>query len=303
MKWKKKGVIYCPNGEAEWMQHSFLTPTPVLMDDKIRLFGGIRDKDGVSRIGFIDVSAENPSNVLYVHKEPVLDIGEDGCFDDNGIILGTILYDHPLWRMYYVGFQLVNKVKFFAFSGLAYSNDLQNFKRHSQTPIMDRRDGIRFIAGIHSILKEDNKYKVWYAGGNGWEIINGLPYPRYSIFYIESPDGCHFDFKSNMHLIKPTKNEYRIGRPTIYKIKNKYIMFTTYDTLKKEYKMAYFESFDGMSWERKDEEVVFIGEKTAWDLEMMCYLTLLKYGQKTYLFYNGNGMGKTGVGYAELLEN
>ena len=35
---------------------------------------------------------------------------------------------------------------------------------------------------------------------------------------------------------------------------------------------------------------------------MACYPVKLKYKDKTYLFYNGNGMGKTGVGYAELGE-
>lgn len=48
MKFEKKGLIYCPNGEKEWMKLGFMTPVPVLMEDKIRIFGGIRDNKKIS---------------------------------------------------------------------------------------------------------------------------------------------------------------------------------------------------------------------------------------------------------------
>ena len=67
MKFRKCGLIYCPNGEHEWEVHSFMTPTPVLIDnDTIRIWGGVRDKNGISRIKYIDVSAQNPKKILYV---------------------------------------------------------------------------------------------------------------------------------------------------------------------------------------------------------------------------------------------
>ena len=84
MKIEKKGLIYCPNGEQDWMHDSFIAPVPVLIGEKIRIFGGIADKNGISRIGFIDVAADNPKKILYIHQEPILDLGQNGCFDDNG---------------------------------------------------------------------------------------------------------------------------------------------------------------------------------------------------------------------------
>jgi hypothetical protein len=301
MRFEKKGLIYCPSGEKNWMQHSFLTPAPVLMGDTIRIFGGIRDSNGVSRIGFIDVSAENPSEILYVHQEPVVDIGEDGCFDDNGVILGSVLHDGEKWRMYYIGFQHVKKVKFFAFTGLAESADLLNFKRKFVTPVADRKDWMRFINCIHTVIKEEDKYRIFYAVGNRWVEIGGVKYPSYSVYYTESKNGHNFDYKINPEIVKITGSEYRIGRPTVYKLADKYIMFCTYDTIDKQYGVAYFESNDCTNWRRMDEKIeTFKKSESGWDSEMACYPALLHYKDRTYVFYNGNGMGKSGVGYAIL---
>lgn len=303
MKFNKKGFIYCPSGEKDWMQHSFMTPIAILIEDKIRLFGGIRDINGTSRIGFIDVDANNPSTVLYVNQEPVLDVGQDGCFDDNGAILGSIINDNGLWKMYYIGFQHVQKAKFYAFSGVAESKDLVNFTRKFQTPIIDRKDWMKFIGASHTIIKDGAKYKVWYAAGNGWQEIDGKKYPQYSVYYTESDDGYNFDYSLNCHVVMPNESEYRIGRPTVFKISGKYIMFCTSDTLDKQYKICYFESSDGISWERMDSKLQGLEKsENGWDGQMACYPYLLNYKEKTYCFYNGNDMGRSGVGYAELVK-
>lgn len=308
MKFEKKGLIYCPNGEEKWMQHSFMTPVAILIEgssdieDIIRLFGGIRDEGGISRIGFIDLRASDPSKVIYISKKPVLDIGEDGCFDDNGLILGSLIKVKDEWRMYYVGFQLVNKVKFYAFSGLAISKNLLEFKKYSQTPIMDRKDWMRYIGAIHSVLYEDKVFKVWYAGGNSWQKIEKNYYPSYKSFYTETTDGINFDYKINKSITKFKNDEYRIGRPTIFKDKDLYRMFCTSDTLNKEYSIAYFESYNGINWKRSDDKLSGLEKsKNGWDSEMTCYPNIIKYKNKTYCFYNGNGMGKSGVGYAEII--
>jgi len=79
MKWEKKGLIYGPDGRSSWARHSALQPTPLLRADQghIRIFVGMRDDEGVGRIGFVDVASDNPAQVLRVSQAPVLDIGVD----------------------------------------------------------------------------------------------------------------------------------------------------------------------------------------------------------------------------------
>ena len=261
------GKIYSPSGKYGWDKHSALTPTPIILDENtIRVYVGFRDKKGVSRIGFVDVDADNPSKIKRISEKPVLNVGKPGAFDDNGVILGDVVRYKKKLYMYYVGFQLVKKAKFLAFTGLAISYDNGNtFERYSDAPILDRCNNEIYIRAIHSIIIENGTWRVWYASGNDWVWINGKPYPRYNIRYIESRDGINFSKKSIL-CIDTEGEEYRIGRPRVYKIeKNKYLMFYTKGTLDGKYMAGYAESMDGIRWIRKDSELGITLSKKGWD--------------------------------------
>ena len=300
MKWIKKGLIYGPDGKSSWAKNSALTPTPILIDDQIRIYAGFRDDLGVSRIGYVNLEADNPSNILNVSETPVLDIGIPGTFDDNGVILGDIVEDDGKLFMYYVGFQIVQKVKFLAFTGLAISeNDGDSFKRFSNTPILDRSDNGLYIRAIHSIFKDNNVWKAWYAAGSSWEIINGNPYPKYNIRYIESVDGINFKDEEKL-CIDVKGSEYRIGRPRVTKQDDHYQMFYTKGNLNGDYFPGYAESIDGFNWERHDDKLGISLSSKGWDSKTLCYPSIIDYKNKTFMFYNGNEMGKDGFGYAIL---
>ena len=301
MKWIKKGHIYGPSGRISWAKHSALTPTPVLIsEDLIRVYAGFRDKNGISRIGYVDVEAENPSKIRYVSKYPALDVGIAGAFDDNGVILGDIIENEGCFYMYYVGFQLANNVKFLAFTGLSISDDGGNtFKRLSKAPVLDRTDDELYIRAIHSVKIEDEIWKIWYAAGNSWEWINGNPYPRYNIRYTELLRGTTIRHKSIVCL-NTEKDEYRIGRPRVYKRGQEYIMLYTKGTLTGDYLAGYAESSDGKNWSRQDDQIGISLSKSGWDSKSLCYPALIEYKDRVYMFYNGNNMGETGFGYASL---
>ena len=145
MKWEKQGLIYCPQGgEQEWINNTALTPTPFLLDEEtIRVYCSFRDSTGKGRIGYVDVESKNPSNIMKISERPVVELGTPGCFDDNGMILGDVLNVEDRIYMYYVAFQLVEKVKFLAFSGVLISEDNgDTFYRIKQTPVMDRTEKI-----------------------------------------------------------------------------------------------------------------------------------------------------------------
>ena len=205
--------------------------------------------------------------------------------------------------MYYVGFQHVEKVKFYAFSGLAISKDGgQHFERYSEVPVMDRTDAGRYGRCIHTVLYEAGIFKIYYAIINDWKIIDGVPYPIYDIWYTESKDGIHIPAKDDCLCITTNEEEYRIGRPKVYKTTEGYEMFYTRDFISKEYVIGYATSEDGVHWQRKDDckRMKLRKSPSGWDSEMACYPVKLDCKDKTYIFYNGNGMGATGVGYAEL---
>lgn len=301
MKWEKLGLVYCPTGAHGWDRHSALTPTPLLLDEEtIRVYAGFRDDAGVSRIGFVDVDARDPRRVRRVSARPALDVGPPGCFDDNGIILGDVVArDGALW-MYYVGFQLVAKAKFLAYTGLAISTDGgEHFERASLVPVVDRADSALFIRAIHSVMHDGGEWRAWLGAGSAWCDIGGQPFPSYSVQAMRSPDGVRFT-DDGPPVFEFRGDEYRIGRPRVYRIGGKYRMFFTVGTVRGTYLAGYAESDDGRSWRRDDDALGIAVSESGWDSLALSYPALIEAGGATYMFYNGNQMGRTGFGVAAL---
>jgi len=301
MRWIKKGFIFGPDGAMPWAKDTALTPTPILLNEEtIRVYAGFRDEWGVSRIGYVDVDSNSPNIVKKISAQPALDIGSNGMFDDNGVILGDVLRIDDSIRMYYVGFQLVSKVKFLAFSGLAISGDGgDTFKRYSSAPILDRSNDSLFIRAIHSVVEINGLFHIWYASGNGWELINGVPYPQYRIRHAVSKDGISIEGEGNV-CVDIEDLEYRIGRPRVFHLNDQFFMHYTRGTTDGQYLAGLAESFDGVHWKRIDSDLGIGLSEAGWDAKHLCYPAVITSKGKTYMFYNGNDMGKAGFGYAEL---
>jgi predicted GH43/DUF377 family glycosyl hydrolase len=301
-EWRKKGLVFetARHGVGGWMRHSALTPTPYRIDDGlIRVYAGFRDDDGVSRIGYVDVRADDPATIVRVSAEPVLDIGRGGCFDDNGMILGDVVDGPGGLHMFYVGFQHVAKAKFLAFTGLAISTDGgDHFRRLQETPILDRAPGRSTIGAVHSAIHEDGRWRLWYAVGDDWEIIDGQPFPRYHIRCAETGDLRAMPHEDTVCLL-PRGSEYRIGRPRVYRLGGRYVMYFTRGNRGGEYFPGVAYSDDGVQWERHDDTLGLSLSDSGWDSRVNCYPALIRQRDKLLMFYNGNDMGVDGFGLAE----
>ena len=77
MKWRKAGVVYVPDGKFWWAKVGAQMPTlDRISPDVLRVYYLSKDLEGFGRIGFVDVAAEDPTHVLDVSPEPILDLGE-----------------------------------------------------------------------------------------------------------------------------------------------------------------------------------------------------------------------------------
>ena len=299
--WDKHGLVFdtARHGVGGWMRHSALTPTPYRRDDeRIRVYAGFRDGEGVSRIGYVDVLASDPSRIVGVSREPVLDIGRAGCFDDNGMILGDVVATPGGLHLFYVGFQRVAKAKFLAFTGLAISTDGgESFVRVQDTPILDRAPGRSTIAAVHTAHYHDGRWRLWYAVGDDWETIGGAPFPRYHIRHVETDDLARIPLSDRVCL-RPTGSEYRIGRPRVYGAGDRYLMYFTRGNVTGEYLPGVAFSANGLDWDRRDGALGIALSARGWDSRTLCYPALIRRGDDALMFYNGNDMGVDGFGVA-----
>jgi hypothetical protein len=302
LDWTKRGLVFdvARDGVGGWMQYAALTPTPYRRHDQVlRVYAGFRDAQGVSRIGYVDLDAEAPTRIVGVSAQPVLDIGRDGCFDDNGMILGDVVDGPDGLYMFYVGFQRVAKAKFLAFTGLAVSTDGgDSFQRRQDTPLLDRAPGRSTIAAVHSAHYQHGRWRLWYAAGDDWEPIGGTPYPRYHIRHVDTAELAAIP-RQDVACLYPQGNEYRIGRPRVYRLGQRYAMYFTRGDTQGGYRPGLAYSDDGLAWTRDDAGFGLDLSATGWDSQTLCYPALIQQRQRLLMFYNGNAMGQDGFGLAE----
>ncbi|ODM13344.1 hypothetical protein BLA28_03275 [Eisenbergiella tayi] len=304
MKWNKKGLIYCPDGSDGWKNQFAMLPTPILLKDKLRIYLGFCDKDNVGRIGYIDVNPADPLDIYEISNDPVLDVGIKGGFDDNGVVPVSIIKNGNEIYLYYIGFQLGVKVPYYMFCGLAISEDGEKFTRFSQCPILERRNDEIFARCGVNVINDNGMYKMYYVGsfGDGWTLSDGKLKPLYTMKYLESFDGIHWDTEPINCMNFVSMDEHGFGRPYVWKSNDIYKMLYSIRTYSRGYYIGYAESIDGKKWLRKDEEAGIGVSENGWDNTNISYPYLFNYKDNVYLFYNGNGCGKSGVGYAVLEE-
>jgi hypothetical protein len=304
LQWIKQGLLYVANGHQPWSQTHAMIPTPELIDDKIlRFYITVCDQGGVGRISCIDVNPSNPKEVLAIANSPILDIGQPGTFDENGVLVTSVvtLADGRKF-LYYVGFELGTKIRYRLLSGLAISEDNgKKFIRLQKTPILERSDRELYFRGGPFVLWENGVFRMWYVAGDQWLNIKGKEMPVYTINYLESIDGIHWDKEGKVCIDIANQYEHGFGRPYVIKHNNKYKMFYSIRINELGYRLGYAESNDGIDWIRKDKLIGIDVSESGWDSNTICYSAVMNLQEQYYMFYNGNAFGETGFGWAKLV--
>jgi len=303
MKWHKRGRIYVPEGKQAWARWYAFPPIPHLRADGVlRIYVAFCDEHIVGRLGYVDVDPADPSRVLAVAPKPLLEIGDPGTFDENGVLpLSLVPVDDRLY-LYYTGYQLGMKVRYYQYAGLAVSFDGgESFRRVKRVPILDRTDAELLNRTSTFVLRDGDTYRMWYVAGSEWTTVDGKELPVYNLRYLESSDGINWPDEGRI-CMDLVGDEHAFGRPWITRNDASYQMFYSVRTRVQGYRLGYAESPDGIDWERKDNQVGIDVSESGWDSEMIAYASTFTHNDITWMFYNGNGLGQTGFGYAELID-
>jgi hypothetical protein len=306
MRWVKKGRIFCVKGEYCWNKTHAQGPIVDLLGNGIwRIYYSTRDAQNRSRTSFIEVEAGKPENILYVHDKPLLELGELGAFDDCGVMGGECVKFNGRKYLYYIGWNVRNTISYHLSIGMAVSDDGVNFQRVFKGPVLERNKYEPFMCGACSIIVKDGGWRIWYTSGVEHVIVNGRDEPIYDIKTATSFNGI--DWAQNGAISIKRKNDSEaLGVPRVIFEDGVYKMWYSYRSLQgyrecKEvsYRIGYAESHDGESFVRMDKCAgIDISEGDDWDSQMIAYGDVVKYQDKKYMFYNGNGFGKSGFGYA-----
>jgi hypothetical protein len=310
LRWIKQGRIFKPDGSSGWMNHHACVPiADKVSDEVLRIYFGPRDMQGRTTTTFIEVEADDPRNVLYVHDRPVLGLGKLGAFDDSGAMPSCIVNYEGRKYLYYIGWNRGVTVPYRNSVGLAVSEDGGlTFERVFEGPVVDRTREEPYFCASPWVMVDEGVWKLWYASSTGWMVVDGHPEPLYKIKYAQSEDGTNW-IRENLTCIDYSFEGEANARPCVVKENALYRMWYCYrgsrgyrTDKEQSYRLGYAESEDGVDWTRKDGAVGIERSEEGWDSVMMEYPFVYAHRGRKHLLYNGNGFGESGFGYAVLDE-
>jgi hypothetical protein len=308
-QWKKLGRIFAPDGRLPWMKHYAQVPTPVVLDDRIRIFFTCRpdpDEHGdfVSFTTFLDVALGDPTRILYVHDEPVLPLGEIGTFDQFGVMPCSVVRRRSDLWLYYVGWARSRGVPWQSAIGLAISSDNgRTFRRYAKGPIVSRTPLEPYVQGSPCVLELGKTQHLWYLSGTRWVENSGRVESIYRLMHATSADGIEWS-RNGIECIPSLQDDECQARPAVVVEGDVAHMWFSYRhgvdfrNPERGYGIGYAYSNDLITWLRRDDWAGISKSADGWDSEMISYPSIVKIDQRYFMFYCGNQMGRDGFGVA-----
>lgn len=307
MKWIKRGLIFSPFSSPEFGFTHTQCPTALVLDKTIRIFFGSRLKDGSGGIFCMDVDSNDPGKILDIKKEPVLLRGVAGAFDQDGVLQVGITRNEGNLFLYYGGFSKLVSSPHNCMMGLAISQDNgESFSRISEGPVLPISRTDPFLIGSADIVLHENKWHMIYTSGTRWTNLGGQMELSYALKYASSSNGIDWE-PSGRIVIQQEMDNYADCKPSIVKIRDEFHMYFSTrkivdyrDNGANSYRLAHAISKDLINWVRADEMAKIDVSTDGWDSAMICYPNIVECDDRVFMFYNGNGFGQSGFGYAEL---
>ena len=314
-KWNKLGRIYNPlnfEERPDWMYEFAQAPSTLIFDDFVRVYFGCRPKRDknqqyVTYSAFVDLNRKDLFKIERFAKQPVLSLGNYGCFDEFGTYpLSVLKNDDEIWG-FYAGWTRCESVPFNVGIGFATSKDNGvTFQKNGEGPILPFSLDEPFTLSGPKIRKFGDKFYLFYIAGKQWLMVNGKLEISHKIRLAISDDGIKWN-KFNRNIIPNSWHEDEAqASPDVFYANGKYHMFfcgwiplNFRETRTRTIGYAY--SYDLLNWIRDDSKVGIQLSQEGWDSEMIAYPHVFELDGVIYMMYIGNEVGRFGFGLAKLI--
>jgi hypothetical protein len=301
--WQKRGLLIAAPPPLPWAHsHAALPCTDRRDDGTVDLYYSPRDADGRACVAVARIARGREGldglSVVEHGVDPVLKPGRLGTFDESGATVSCVVRHGADTLLYYTGWTLGVTVPFYFYVGLAIRrNGQDSFERCSEAPLLERNAVDPYLTASPWVLRDDDdRWRMWYVSCRDWRCRDGAAQHRYHIRYAESDDGFRWHREGHVSIDFADDSEYALSRPCVVRDDDRYRMW--FAARGERYRLGYAESDDGIEWRRDDSRAGLEPSADGWDAEMVEYPAVLDHDGERYLLYNGNGYGRTGIGYA-----
>lgn len=302
MRWEKLGLALPPDESVRWMSRYAASSFVRVTEGHLEILVSGRDHHNESRIGRVRAEWDGRLvAITHVDSEPLLDVGTSGCFDESGVTAPWLIEVGDRLHMYYVGWVAGGKCRFQINLGLAVSEDGGGtWVRASRAPILPMTDEEPFGTGSCCVMRSESGFEMYYTAFEAWEQVGDRMEPRYRIKQALSDDGVTWTRTGRVVVDFADPDETVVGKPMVLDRNGQRHLW--YSHRGDSYRIGYARRDPGGGFRRRDREVGLATSSGGWDSEMVEYAFVFRTGSDVLMAYNGNQYGRTGLGFARLLE-
>lgn len=302
--WQKLGLVYAARSgyrHPKLASHA-ANPLPVQLEGDIyRVFFNGRDEQNRSSVGAVDMDIRT-RQVVREHHSPFFEYGPAGSFFAEGVSLGNVYKDRGNRYIPFMGWQRPEHAPWRGTLGRLILTDNFRLELESMKPFFDC-DSTDPISISYPWIqpRQSGGFDMWYGSTLTWEAANGEMI--HVLHHAYSPDGDHWQ-RNGLAVPYQQGRAQAFSRPcVIHNEDGSLEMWFSYrggggDT----YRIGHATSKAGRDWRLHVEESGIDVSAHGWDSEMIAYPFILTHAGKRYMFYNGNGYGRTGFGLAVMHE-
>lgn len=298
IKFNRLGRIFDPqqfqvNGEI--LSHA-ANPVVIKIDrNLVRIFFNSRDKNQRSSIYSFDFDLDSLRPIPDSLKVQFMLDSSDSYFKD-GVSLGSHFQLDGVSWIGFMGWINPTFKHWYGTIGKFQLNANLDFESIDKKPWFDLDNQDQTSLSYPAVYTSKNTMHVWYGttltwdGGNG-EMIHILK-EKVSKDYVR--------FESTNRVVEWKMGESQaFSRPSILKIHDHFLMAYSVRGNATKYRIGFGLIEDNSSMVK--QICTFSTSLSKWESEMVEYPYLVSHGDSVFMFYNGNGYGKSGIGLAQLI--
>jgi predicted GH43/DUF377 family glycosyl hydrolase len=236
-------------------------------------------------------------SINETQRNPVLDVGPPGSWDDGGVIAGSVIYHGGIYHMWYTGNDgNIGRI------GYANSSDGIKWTKYSANPVLDIGSLFSwddYQVTSPTVIYNGSAYEMWYTGYDS---------SNQRIGYANSSDGINWTkYSANPVLDLGSSgswddNEINFNS-VLYDGLMYHIWYSGNPGSGGSWKIGYANSTDGINWSKYSENPVLdIGSLDSWDDETVRQPEVYYDGAIYHMWYCGNDGITNKIGYATSMD-
>jgi len=293
MPWVRCGWTPVPvNRPSWWVSHAAFPTLISAADNKFDLL--VSSRDGLQKSSCAHLTLELQGSNLrvnHVTKEPLLEPGRPGCFDEAGVnVTHAQLSDGEL-TVWYHGWVLKRDGGWLNSIGCARGTLQHGLKRISSAPVFDRGPEDPTSLGYPFWFNLSIGRTLFYCSYETYGVPSlGQPYS----YRVKAATGE--ELMRSLSLLPHTGTLEARSRPTVVYFGGRYRMFLSVKGT--HYHIRGAESCDGTNWSWSSDEWSLHPSGDSGEILEVAYSFVFEHQGQLFMFYNGDSHGETGIGLA-----